>query len=63
LAFSPPTLPSYLWNGYNQVGKPQSGGDGLWQPETLMLLQTLTTPDPRRLARRHRLPFFLPSGN
>src|SRR5262249_10791458 len=19
----------YLWNGYNQVGKPQSGGDGL----------------------------------
>jgi hypothetical protein len=39
--FSPPNLPSYLWNGYNQVGKPQPGGDGLWQPETLVLLQTL----------------------
>jgi hypothetical protein len=60
LAFSPPNLPSYLRNGYTQVGKPQSGGDGLWQPETLMLLQTLSTPEPDELAagfRRWQLRF------
>jgi hypothetical protein len=24
VTFSPPTLPSYVWNGYNQVGKLQN---------------------------------------
>src|SRR5262249_39074836 len=51
----PPTsLPSYLWNGYNQVGKPQPGGDGLGHQETRMPLQTLSTRDPDELAAGFR---------
>jgi hypothetical protein len=45
---------SYLWNGYTQVGKPQSGGDGMGQQETLMLVQTLSTRDPDELAEGFR---------
>ena len=33
-----------------QVGKPQSGDDGTWQQETLVLLQTLRTCDSDELA-------------
>jgi hypothetical protein len=32
--FSPSTLPGYLYNGYNQVGKLQTDDEGTWQQET-----------------------------
>jgi hypothetical protein len=37
-----------------QVGKPQSGENGTWQREALMLLQTLRTRDPDELAEGFR---------
>ena len=40
-----------IWGvGTIQVGKLQPGGDCMWQQETLMLLQTLSTRDPDELA-------------
>ena len=52
--FSLQTVPIYLCNGYNQVGKLQTGDDGTRQPETLVLLQTLSTRDPDELAEGFR---------
>jgi hypothetical protein len=46
--------PGYRRIGTIQVGKPQSGDDGEWQQETLMLLQTLRTRDPEELAEGFR---------
>jgi hypothetical protein len=37
-----------------QVGKPQTGDEGTWQREALMLLQTLRTFDPDELAKGFR---------
>src|SRR5262245_57871555 len=37
-----------------QVGNPQSGDDGTWQQESLMLLETLRTRDPDELAEGFR---------
>ena len=44
-----------IWGvGTIQVGKLQPGGDCMWQQETLMLLQTLSTRDPDELAEGFR---------
>jgi hypothetical protein len=47
---SPPLPPTYRRIGTTQVGNPQSGDDGRWQQETLMLLETLRMRDPDELA-------------
>ena len=44
-----------IWGvGTVQVGKLQPCGDCMWQQETLMLLQTLSTRDPDELAEGFR---------